>query len=191
VDIDPLTVQEKQGLLLLAREAMEHAVRGEPAPAVELDVLSPHLKEHGASFVTLTIQGRLRGCVGALEPFQPLALDVCEHAVAAALHDFRFPPVEPDELARILIEISRLTLPVPLAYQKPEELLTRLRPGQDGVTLRDGSRRATFLPQVWEKLPDPGDFLDNLCYKMGSAPDLWRTKPLEVSTYQVEEFHEA
>ena len=185
-----LTAQEKQTLLRLARESMDHAVRQEPIPPIDLDSLSPRLQADGVSFVTLTIQGTLRGCIGALEPSQPLALDVSEHAIAAALHDYRFPRVELDELAHIKIEVSRLTLPVPLSYQAPEELLEKLRPGVDGVLLRDGGRRATFLPQVWEKIPEPDEFLDNLCYKMGAEPGLWREKNLQVSVYQVEEFHE-
>jgi len=125
-----------------------------------------------------------------LEPYQPLAEDVREHAVAAALQDYRFPNVGPEELTQIEIEVSRLTSPIPLAYTTPEDLLSKLRPGIDGVLLHDGSRRATFLPQVWDKLPDPADFLDNLCYKMGAPSDLWRKKHLDVSIYQVEEFHE-
>ena len=83
-----------------------------------------------------------------------------------------------------------LTRPQPLKYDRPDELLTLLRPNIDGVILRDGMRRATFLPQVWDKIPDPQDFLEELCMKMGAQPDLWRRKKLEVLTYQVEEFHE-
>ncbi len=187
---EQLTPEERGILLRLAREALETAVRGGQRQPLEMDSLPPRLREQGASFVTLTIGGNLRGCIGALEPYQPLAEDVCEHAVAAALQDFRFPPVQSNELPHIEIEISRLTLPVPLDYTTPEDLLAKLRPGIDGVILRDGFRRATFLPQVWQKLPDPADFLDNLCYKMGASPRLWRQKHLEVLVYQVEEFHE-
>lgn len=187
---DCLTGEEKGLLLRLAREAMQAAVKGQPGPTVDLEKLTSRLQADGASFVTLTIQGALRGCIGALEPYQPLALDVCEHAAAAALHDYRFPPVEPGELAQIRMEVSRLTTPQPLLYQTSEELPARLRPGVDGVVLRDGLRRATFLPQVWEKIPDPGAFLSSLCCKMGAAPDLWKEVRLQVSTYQVEEFHE-
>jgi len=115
---------------------------------------------------------------------------VREHAIAAALEDYRFPPVRPEELDRICIEVSVLSQPQPLEYTTPDELLSRLRPHVDGVILQDGLHRATFLPQVWEKIPDPADFLANLCYKMGAAPDLWRRKHLDVFTYQVEEFHE-
>jgi AmmeMemoRadiSam system protein A len=185
-----LTAEEKSTLLKLARGALESGVRGQKLPSLDQDSLTPRLREPGASFVTLTINGELRGCIGALEPYQPLADDVCEHAIAAALQDFRFPNVEPEELTQIAVEVSRLTPPVPLEYTTPEDLLSKLRPGVDGVVLRDGRRRATFLPQVWEKVPDPADFLDNLCYKMGAQPGIWRKKHLEVLIYQVEEFHE-
>ena len=187
---DKLTIEEKQTLLKLARQALEDGVRGQKLAQLDIQALSPRLREQGASFVTLTVHGNLRGCIGALEPYQPLAEDVREHAIAAALQDYRFPNVVPEELAQIDIEVSRLTPPIPLEYTIPEELLSKLRPGIDGVVLRDGARRATFLPQVWEKLPDPADFLDNLCYKMGAAPGLWRQKLLDVLIYQVEEFHE-
>jgi AmmeMemoRadiSam system protein A len=152
--------------------------------------MPPRLRADGASFVTLTYHGNLRGCIGALEAYQPLAVDVREHAIAAALQDPRFPSVEEDELGGIRIEVSRLTAPVPLKYVGTDELLARLRPGVDGVILKDGVRHATFLPQVWEKIPRPADFLDNLCYKMGDASDAWRYRQLEVLVYQVEEFHE-
>ncbi len=187
---DKLTTEEKQTLLSLARQALEMGVRGQKLPPLDLESMPSRLREQGASFVTLTIQGELRGCIGALEPSQPLADDVREHAIAAALQDYRFPDVKPDELSQIEIEVSRLTIPAPLEYSTPEDLLNKLRPGIDGVCLRDGTRRATFLPQVWEKIPDPAEFLDNLCYKMGAAPDLWRSKHLDISIYQVEEFHE-
>jgi AmmeMemoRadiSam system protein A len=98
--------------------------------------------------------------------------------------------VRKDELSRIQLEVSRLTRPVPLDYKDAEDLLSKLRPHVDGVILKDGFRRATFLPQVWEKIPDRSEFLENLCYKMGASPTQWRTKHLEVLTYQVEEFHE-
>ena len=187
---DKLTTEEKQTLLRLARQALELGVRGEKLPPLDWSLFSPRLKEEGASFVTLTVNGDLRGCIGALEARQPLAEDVREHAIEAALQDYRFRPVQTAELGRIRIEVSWLTAPVRLDYASPEDLLKKLRPHVDGVILRDGSRRATFLPQVWEKLPDPADFLDNLCYKMGASPDLWRRKHIDVSIYQVEEFQE-
>ena len=185
-----LTPEEKQVLIQLARQALESGVRGKTLPPIEPTSMSPALREMGASFVTLTSNGNLRGCIGALEAYQPLADDVREHAVAAALEDYRFPNVTERELPEISIEISRLSQPVPIKYKDPEDLLSKIRPGVDGVILWDGFRRATFLPQVWEKIPDPGEFLANLCYKMGAAPDTWKHKHLEVLIYQVEEFHE-
>jgi len=185
-----LTNEEKHVLLNLARTTLERSLRGQELPPLDLEHATPRLREEGASFITLTIGGDLRGCIGALEPYQPLLQDVREHALAAALEDPRFPPVEAAELHRIQIEVSCLSMPRALEYRDAEDLLGHLRPHIDGVILRDGMRRATFLPQVWEKIPDKAEFLDNLCAKMGAAPDTWRRKHLDVLTYQVEEFHE-
>ena len=185
-----LTNDEKQLLLKLARQSIELAVRHQLLPVLTLDDYSSTLHEPGAVFVTLTEEGELRGCIGALEPYQPLIEDVREHAVAAALEDYRFPPVRPEEVKQLEIEISRLTLPQPLEYQTGQDLVKKLHPEVDGVILRDGMRRATFLPQVWEKIPDPADFLSQLCLKMGAPHDLWQRKKLQVFIYQVEDFHE-
>ena len=187
---DKLIEAEKRTLLHLARQALEAGVRGLPLPPIDTSKMTPVLTAGGASFVTLTINGELRGCIGALEPYQPLAEDVREHAVAAALEDYRFPQVQEAELPLISIEISRLTVPVPLDYTTSEDLVAKLHPGVDGVILRDGFHRATFLPQVWEKIPEKEAFLANLCYKMGASPNSWRRKHMEVLIYEVEEFHE-
>jgi len=186
----PLSPEEKSLLLSIARDAVSVAAHGQRLPNLDIASLPPSLREKGASFVTLTSGGQLRGCIGALEASQPLALDVQEHAEAAARQDFRFPPVTPQEISSIRIEISRLTTPVLLEYMDGKQLAEMLKPGCDGVVMRDGIRRATFLPQVWEKLPSPEDFLSHLCLKMGASPDLWRRKRLSVYTYQVEEFEE-
>ena len=188
---DKLTLEEQQTLLRLAREAMTQRVKGEKLSRLELSALPGRLREEGASFVTLTIRGELRGCIGALEAYEPLAQDVRDHAVAAALEDPRFPPVEERELGAIQIEVSRLTRPLPLSYKGADDLVSKLKPGVDGVILRDGfGRRATFLPQVWEKIPNTAEFLNHLCQKMGLSENAWRTKHLEALTYQVEEFRE-
>ncbi len=188
---ESLTPEERQLLLQLARQSIERAVCGIPHPPPDLKKLPPRLVEDGVCFVTLTTEdGELRGCIGGLEARQPLALDVCEHAVAATLEDYRFRPVCPEEVPHLRIEISRLTTPVPLEYDRPEDLPALLHPGEDGVILMDGMRRATFLPQVWEKLPEPTAFLSHLCRKMGAPADLWRVKKLKVYVYHVEEFHE-
>jgi len=186
----PLSAEERRTLLRLARLTLEASVCNRPLPELDLAELTPRLRQDGASFVTLTQFGDLRGCVGALEAHQPLAEDVKEHAIAAALQDFRFPPVQPGELPQLQIEISCLTPPQELEYENANDLIRKLRPHIDGVTLFDGWRRATFLPQVWDKLPDAADFLNHLCQKMGAAPDLWRRRALRVQIYQVEEFSE-
>lgn len=190
MDAEALTEQEKKYLLQIARQALQQAVDQSRPAARVLQSSSARLQKPGASFVTLTLNGSLRGCIGALEAYQPLIDDVREHAMAAATQDYRFPPVTPQELAGIRIEVSRLTQPVPLEYSDAEDLLKKIRPQIDGVVIRDGIRRATFLPQVWEKIPDPAEFLEHLCLKMGVAPDLWRHKHLEILVYQVEEFRE-
>ena len=185
-----LTPEERATLLKIARQSLIDAVNNRPAPPLP-ENLSPELLEVGASFVTLTVRGQLRGCIGTLEAYQPLAKDVRQRAAQAATQDYRFPRVRPSEVDAIHIEISRLTKPEPLAYSDPAELPRLLRPHVDGVVLSDGLHQATFLPQVWEQLPDPAEFLNHLCQKMGSQSDLWRRRVLQVELYQVEEFEEA
>lgn len=188
MDDDLLTAEEKQYLLKVARQALEDYF-GIPSKE-KLPPPSKRLLEPGATFVTLTIEGQLRGCIGALEPYQPIVDDVREHALAAALQDYRFPPLTAEELPHVKIEISRLTKPERLEYHHPSELAKRIRPNIDGVVLQWRGRRATFLPQVWEKIPSAEEFLDHLCMKMMVDPHLWRKTMLDVYTYQVEEFHE-
>jgi AmmeMemoRadiSam system protein A len=185
-----LSQSEKECLLKLARRTITILASGGSLPPVCLEDLPARLRQPGASFVTLTEYGDLRGCVGTLEAYQSLAEDVCEHAEAAAFHDYRFPPVRIVEVPQLKIEISCLTEPQLLEYSNAEDLMVKLRPGLDGVMLRDGYQRATFLPQVWEKLPDPAVFLDHLCEKMGSIATAWRRRQLQVFTYQVESFEE-
>lgn len=186
----PYAEDEKTTLLALARKSIQQAVDRQPLDNLDISDFSPALQELRATFVTLTKRGALRGCIGALEAYQPLVLDVQEHAVAAATQDYRFPAVKPEEMESINIEISVLTPPVDLVYQTPEELLEKLRPGMDGVIIRDGASRATFLPQVWDQINSKNDFLSALCSKMGASSDLWKRRALKVQTYQVDEFSE-
>ena len=185
-----LNKMEQDALLEIAREAIEKSVRCLSLPELSLKKLPPSFQVEGASFVTLTKNGNLRGCIGTLEAYQPLAMDVQEHAVAAALQDPRFPRVVPEELSKIDIEVSVLSPKQVLHYDDPQELLQKIRPKIDGVVLQDGFRKATFLPQVWDQLEEPEAFLSHLCAKMGASSGLWRKKPLQVYTYQVQEFHE-
>ena len=186
-----LSAEQRQILLRLARQAVERAAAGQAGPVVDLQSLPEALSAERAAFVTLTLRGDLRGCIGALQATMPLARDVVEHARAAATEDFRFYPVRPDEAAALEIEISVLSEPRPLAYTQPDELLTLLRPRIDGVILVSGLHRATFLPQVWQKVPSPALFLDMLCEKAGLPRRAWRTGHPDILTYQVESFHES
>ena len=186
-----LSAEQRQMLLGLARQAVERAAAGQAGPDVDLESLPEALSAERAAFVTLTLHGDLRGCIGALQATMPLARDVVEHARAAATEDFRFYPVRPDESKALEIEISVLSEPVPLAYAQADELLTLLRPGVDGVILVSGLHRATFLPQVWEKVPSPALFLDMLSEKAGLPRRAWRTAHPDILTYQVESFHES
>ncbi len=154
-----LTLAAQKQLLEIAREALMLAVNGKQVPSLNLADLPDELQVPGASFVTLTIDGDLRGCIGSLEAWRPLAQDVQAHALDAALRDPRFRPVQPSELPLIHIEVSYLTPQTALEYTDPKQLPRLLRPGIDGVVLGLGSKRATFLPQVWEQLPDPAQFL--------------------------------
>lgn len=149
----------------------------------------PALAERGACFVTLTQHGELRGCIGSLQAQRPLADDVVENAVAAALRDARFPPLSASELPRTAIEVSLLSRPEFVEFRDEQDLLAKLEPGRDGVIFFDGCRRATFLPQVWDQLPDRRSFLGRLKQKAGLPADHWGPGVM-IATYQVEKFTE-
>jgi AmmeMemoRadiSam system protein A len=185
-----LSTDECFVLLRIARKAIEGAVRGIPPKKIDLDSLSPKLRALRSTFVTLTLDGDLRGCIGALKATHPLAVDVQKHAIAAAFEDPRFPPVGRDEAEKLAIEISVLSSPESLEYSQPKELIEKLKPGIDGVILQSGFHRATFLPQVWAKAPEPIQFLEMLCIKAQLPGDAWRNQRVEIQTYQVMSFHE-
>ena len=136
-------------------------------------------------------RGELRGCIGNIIPRQPLHQAIMENARAAALNDYRFEPVKPAELADLEIEVSVLTEPKSLSFTSPDDLLGKLRPNQDGVILKMGFRSATFLSQVWEKIPDKTTFLNHLAQKAGCASGAWRDPGPKVDIYQVEAFAES
>ena len=139
--------------------------------------LDRRLLAPGASFVTLTEAATLRGCVGSLEAHRPLVEDVEANACAAGFEDSRFPALTAAEFAPVRIEVSVLGPLAPLTAADESELLRRLEPGVDGLLLVAGGRRATFLPQVWQALPKPRDFVDHLRRKAGLDPDFWRLGP--------------
>jgi AmmeMemoRadiSam system protein A len=142
-------------------------------------------------FVTLTIGGQLRGCIGSLVGCDTLIEGVRSNAINAAFHDPRFSRLTNKELDRVSIEVSVLTEPMPLEYEDAEDLIAKLHPRKDGVTIRKGLAGATFLPQVWEQLPDAQAFLSHLCMKAGLAGDAWRQGDLDIQTYQVQSFRES
>ncbi|MGD2177630.1 MAG: AmmeMemoRadiSam system protein A [Anaerolineae bacterium] len=183
-----LSPEEREFLLNLARESIDCVAQDEDPPMIDMDAVPPGLQQSGASFVTLNNRGGLRGCVGSLEARRPLVLDVQQNGIGAAFRDPRFPPVQREEVDDLDIEISVLSSPERLDYDGPGELFNKLRPDVDGVVIELGWHRATFLPQVWEKLPDKDQFLQRLCLKAGLSSDAYRSGDLDVYTYQVEKF---
>jgi AmmeMemoRadiSam system protein A len=143
-----------------------------------------------ATFVTLTIDGQLRGCIGTLTAIDSLAEGIQRNAINAAFNDPRFSSLTPDEFKKITIEVSILSEPKRLEYTDGDDLISKLRVNVDGVIIRSGSASATFLPQVWEQLPYPEQFLGHLCMKAGLSTDTWKSGQLEVHTYQVQYFEE-
>ena len=186
----PLDDHLKAELLSLARKALECAGERKPLPVLDMKSLPEPLRKLGASFVTLNLDEKLRGSIGALEARISLAEDVSQHAYAAALHDVRFPAVSSEEVGSIVIEVSVLSQPIPLEYENVDQLINSLRPGIDGVIISEGEKRATFLPQVWERIPSPVDFLSMLCEKAGFHTEFWKTGNLLVQIYNVDSFYE-
>jgi MEMO1 family protein len=181
---------ERKRLMKLARQTLVQVTKNQPAPKPDASQIPKQLLESKACFVTLKKSGELRGCIGGFFPSQPLYQAVLGGTVSAAMKDPRFKPVTPDELDKIEIEISVLTVPKPLKFDSPEDLLAKLRPHVDGVILRKGQRQSTYLPQVWAQMPDKETFLSQLSKKARMDPQEWRKPGLTVLTYQVEAFHE-
>lgn len=168
-----LTAAEQACLLSIARASIEHGLaRGCCAPSAA-DAQPAALRTPGASFVTLKLDCDLRGCIGSLEALRPLAEDVHENAYAAAFRDPRFAPLSAAEWPRVQLELSILSAPEAVAAVSEAALLAALRPGHDGLILEYGARRGTFLPAVWEMLPEPADFVRRLKLKMGLPADFW------------------
>ncbi len=180
----PTEHQAKGRLLTALARAAIAAEFGAPLPTLPRPVW---LEEPAATFVTLTLHGKLRGCIGSLEAHRSLYDDVTRNARAAAFGDPRFSPLGRDELPAVRIEISVLTAPQPLEFSDEEDALRRLRPGIDGVIFEYGRRRATLLPQVWEQLPEPHEFMAHLKLKAGLPAD-FRADGVRLSVYQVEKF---
>ena len=178
---------ERRALLEVARRSIAHGVeRGRPCP-IDLPSFAEALHEPLATFVTLTQTSELRGCIGSLEPRRPLVEDVAHNAFNAAFRDPRFPPVNAGECATLELHISILQPPEPMTFRDEADLLAQIRPGIDGLVLEDGFRRGTFLPSVWEQLPEARAFWRHLKRKAGLSEAHW-SRTLRVSRYTTEEF---
>ncbi|MCB1819855.1 MAG: AmmeMemoRadiSam system protein A, partial [Gammaproteobacteria bacterium] len=163
----PLAPVLRAQLLDVARRSIEHGLATGRPWSVSPSEYPPDLKAVRASFVTLQHAGQLRGCIGHLEAVQPLVVDVAENAFAAAFRDPRFRPLSAQEWPQIDLHLSILTPAEPMRFRDEADLIQQLQPGEDGLILQDGPYRGTFLPSVWESLPDPVDFLVHLKHKAG------------------------
>jgi hypothetical protein len=172
-------------LLSIGRAAIEERILGKPKPGFD----HPWLRQAGATFVTLTRNGQLRGCVGSLSPQRPLGADIAENALGAAFRDPRFPALAREEWPQCRVEVSLLSTPKPLRFADEADLLGQIVPGEDGLILEADGKRGTFLPQVWQGIPDKSAFLKELIKKAGLPPDT-RLGRCKVSRYRVAKFHE-
>ncbi len=190
---EKLTDVQGRTLLELARAALKSELSDDQSqlPAdLQERLRDPAFDQKLGTFVTLHLKGSLRGCIGSLEGTEPLRDNVHKNAINAAFRDPRFPPLGPNELPEVDIEVSVLTSPSALEFSSPRELTEKLRPGVDGVILKKGLAQSTFLPQVWEQLPQPEAFLSNLCQKAGLSFDAWEKEEVQILTYQVQSFAE-
>ena len=180
-----LNKEHQQRLLDLARRSIQHGLQTGRPLKVTLADFPAELTEHRATFVTLQKHHQLRGCIGMLEAVRPLAEDIAENAFLAAFQDPRFPPLADDEFGDLEIHLSILTPAIPVAFTSEQDLISQLQPGIDGLILEEGHRRGTFLPSVWEQLPEPGQFLRHLKQKAGLAPDYW-SETIRIYRYRTE-----
>lgn len=182
--------ENEQGKILLqiARVAISGALHVPCAPAI-VDENMSWFFQPGASFVTLTQWGELRGCIGSLQACDPLIEDVSNNAVSAALHDLRFTPLVADELDTVNVEVSLLSELQPLVFSSEADAVAQLRPAIDGIVFEYGPYRSTFLPQVWESLPQPQQFLAKLKSKAGLSEDFW-AEGIQLSRYTVAKWRE-
>lgn len=186
-----LSPQQGEILVRLARQTIADLLGLEIKEPLLPEMLNaPVFKAKRGVFVTLKKKGQLRGCIGTLTASEPLIDGIRHQAENAAFADSRFSRLEAAELAEIEIEISILSEPSPLAFSGPEDLVAKLRPHIDGVILSYGRHQATFLPQVWDQLPNPEDFLSHLAMKAGLLRESWRNDDIAIAIYQVQHFGE-
>jgi len=187
-----LSEQDGQLLVQVARQSLERGVRQRRLFVPDITLFPTAVQQPGASFVTLTNQGQLRGCIGNTTPRWPLAEDVARNAVSAS-RDFRFEPVAVDELGDVRLEVTALSPPRLLPYASYTALLNQLAQRREGVILSLDGRRGVLLPQVWQRIPDPAQFLDIIAHKAGIPVDALRQSPpvVEALTFQAQCFMEA
>jgi AmmeMemoRadiSam system protein A len=178
---------QKSIVLKLARASIEHGLQTGRPLSIELNAYESALTNQAASFVTLERHGQLRGCIGMLEAKRPLAQDIVENAFAAAFRDPRFPPMSAEEFKDLDLHISILSPAEAIIFNSEQDLIAQLKPGIDGLILQEGYRRGTFLPSVWEQLPNPNQFLRHLKQKAGLPADYWSDK-LKAHRYNTETF---
>jgi AmmeMemoRadiSam system protein A len=179
------SVTEKYSLLQVARDSILHGLDEGRALVVDARAHSPALQEPRATFVTLELNNTLRGCIGTLEATRALVEDVAYNAYGAAFRDPRFAPLTAAEFNDLALHISVLSPPKIMQVDSESDLLRQLRAGVDGLILEDGRRRATFLPSVWESLPEPREFLRHLKLKAGLSENYW-SATLKVRRYTAE-----
>jgi AmmeMemoRadiSam system protein A len=180
-----LSKEHQQQLLELAKASISHGLQTGKPLKIDLSDFPAELQERRATFVTLHLNHELRGCIGVLEAIRPLVVDVAENAFAAAFRDSRFPPLEAGEFKGLEIHLSILTPTEPMAFTSEQDLVSQLQPGIDGLILQEGHHRGTFLPSVWESLPNPEQFLRHLKQKAGLPPDYW-SDGVRVYRYRIE-----
>ncbi len=182
-----LTTEDQKVCLQIARQSIKHGLdKGSVLQVITSDY-SSDLQQNLATFVTLHKNRELRGCIGALKAYQPLINDVAEHAYSAAFQDPRFPALQDNEYEQLDVEISVLGKPEPVIFESEENLLQQIRPNIDGLILEYGINRGTFLPSVWEQLPDKKDFLNHLKMKAG-LPQQWWDNAAKISRYETFSF---
>ncbi|MCG7990923.1 MAG: AmmeMemoRadiSam system protein A [Candidatus Thiodiazotropha lotti] len=184
-----LSDQDRARLLDVANRSIDYGLSTHESLEVNPQDYPEALRAIRASFVTLKLADQLRGCIGHLDAMQPVVCDVAGNAYAAAFRDPRFPPLSPSERDQVAIHLSLLTPSVAIEFDSEADLLAKIRPGKDGLILIEGRRRGTFLPSVWESLPNPWDFVDQLKLKAGLPSNYW-SDSLEVMRYESESFAE-
>lgn len=184
-----ITEENQKFLLKLAREAIKYYLHNNTEISINPETVEEDLKKEFGTFVTITHNDKLRGCIGHILPVQPLYIDIIDNAISSAFKDPRFPPLSEKEFKNLKIEISILSIPKKLQYETTKEMFDKINVG-DGIIIKHGSASAVFLPQVWDELPLKNEFLSHLCVKAGLPLDIWKEGVLEVEIFNVEKFKE-